>query len=80
MTHPLLTAIDEELTKTEAGDVQAIAEGSILSAVQDELGCSGSRVTQYRGVVIGRAMAPVDNGWMVRPAPKMETPNAGGEA
>jgi len=67
MKHPLLTAIDEALVNIPAHGVQAIAEGGVLGLVQDELGLSGARVTQYEGVNISRSLAQIENGWKVGP-------------
>lgn len=67
MTKPaILTEIDTLLVDTLPAGIRAMAEGRVLSEVQDYLAIPGARVTQYEGVNISRSLAQVENGWMVR--------------
>ena len=79
MTHPLLAAIDAALVDSPADGVQAIAEGLVLSDLQDELGLdlTSRAPVQYRGVTISRSLAQIEAGWAVRIKPvQIEDPSA----
>lgn len=63
--HILLKSIDDLLESARPENIIAMAEGRIISEVQDELETSGSRVTQYRGVNIARSLAQIGNNWII---------------
>jgi hypothetical protein len=67
MTRPaILDAIDAALVDKLPDGIRAIAEGDVLSAVQDEIGGPMLRRVTYQGVTISRSLAQIENGWMVR--------------
>lgn len=68
MTKPaILDDIDAALEQVSPDKVRAVAEGRILSDVQDALGGPMMRRVVYKGVIISRSLAQMaDPGYCVR--------------